>query len=194
MAREILHGTATHAGYALFLRNLLPVYRILEQALEARRGSAVVAPFALSSLYRAAALESDLTALCGDGWQSSLSVLPAARRYAQRIEECGQDAGVRLIAHAYVRYLGDLSGGQVLRRLLARSLRVGGEALRFYDFPAITDADRFRVEYRRALDRTVLSAHAADAVVEEAAVAFELNIELSEAVQTASESTRLPGA
>jgi heme oxygenase len=30
--------------------------------------------------------------------------------------------GTRLIAHAYTRYLGDLSGGQILQRLLARSL------------------------------------------------------------------------
>jgi heme oxygenase len=188
IARDILRGTATPVGYALFLRNLLPVYRAMEHALEARRDAPLIAPFALPSLYRAAALESDLALLCGDRWRESLAWLPAAQRYAQRVDACAQGDGARLIAHAYVRYLGDLSGGQVLRRLLARSLRIGSEALRFYEFPGIRDADRFKAEYRRALDCSALSASDADAVVEEAAAAFQLNIELSEAVQEVARS------
>jgi heme oxygenase len=82
-----------------------------------------------------------------------------------------------------VRYLGDLSGGQVLARVLARSLGVGSEALRFYAFPEIADAERFKAEYRRALDRSAALMLDPSEVVEEAALAFQLDIELSEAVQ-----------
>jgi heme oxygenase len=192
IAREILRGAATRTGYALFLRNLLPVYQAMERGLEARRDSPLIAPFALPSVYRAAALESDLVALCGDRWPESLAWLPAARRYAQHVDDCAQGDGARLIAHAYVRYLGDLSGGQVLRRLLARSLGIGSEALRFYDFPDIPDAERFKAAYRRTLDRSAGLMRDPAAVVEEAALAFELNIELSEAVREAAE--RMTGA
>jgi heme oxygenase len=188
IVRELLRGEATRSGYALLLRNLLPVYQAMERALEAQRDSRLIGPFALSPLYRAAAVESDLMALCGDRRRESLAWLPAARRYAQRVEECGQGEGARLIAHAYVRYLGDLSGGQVLRRLLARSLGVGSEALQFHNFPAIPDADRFKADYRRALDRSAPLLSDAGVVVEEAAVAFQFNIELSEAVQAEAAS------
>jgi heme oxygenase len=186
IAREILRGAATRSGYALFLRNLLPVYQAMEHGLEARRDSPLIAPFARPPLYRAAALESDLVALCGDQWPASLSWLPAARRYAQRVDECAQGDGAGLIGHAYVRYLGDLSGGQVLARVLARSLGVGSGSLRFYAFPEISDIEQFKAEYRRALDRSAALPRDVDAVVEEAAVAFGLNIELSEAVQQAA--------
>lgn len=182
IAREILRGAATRSRYALFLRSLLPVYQAMERGLEAWRATPLIGPFALPSLYRAAALESDLVALCGHRWPASLPWLPAARRYAQRVDECAQGGGARLIGHAYVRYLGDLSGGQVLASVLARSLGIGESALRFYAFPEIADTERFKTEYRRALDRTATLLCDADAVVEEAAVAFGLNIELSDAV------------
>ncbi len=41
-----------------------------------------------------------------------------------------------LVAHAYVRYLGDLSGGQQLKRIVTRSLAIGPRLRRiaFYDF------------------------------------------------------------
>ena len=73
---------------------------------------------------------------------------------ADAVDETGANASViyvppafaadapRLIAHAYVRYLGDLSGGRIVGRILARSPGLGPEALSFYDFPGIADPDQ----------------------------------------------------
>jgi heme oxygenase len=186
VAPDMLHGRIARPVYALLLRNLLPVYRALEDALQARCDSPLLAPFATPALYRAAALESDLDALAGAAWRESLAWLPAGRRYAQRVGECAGGDGARLLGHAYVRYLGDLSGGQLLGARLARALGVGADALCFYRFPAIADLGAFKTGYRSALDRSAALLADADEVVEEAALAFRLNIALFENVQAAA--------
>jgi heme oxygenase (biliverdin-producing, ferredoxin) len=92
--------------------------------------------------------------------------------------------GGRLIAHAYTRYLGDLSGGQIVKLRLARSLNLSFEALSFYDFPAILDIAAFKSDYRTAINRAGDESEECDAIVEEGMLAFALNIELSVALQT----------
>jgi heme oxygenase len=91
--------------------------------------------------------------------------------------------GGRLIAHAYARYLGDLSGGQILKKLLGKSIGLTAPELTFYDFPAIADQRAFKDEFRDALDRAGDEVSDFDAVVEEGAAAFRLNIDVSNAVQ-----------
>ena len=68
---------------------------------------------------------------------------PQVSAYVQRLEELssssktlnGVDAGL-LLAHAYVRYLGDLSGGQFIRRRIAKvyNLPSTGAGAKFYTF------------------------------------------------------------
>jgi heme oxygenase len=185
IVREILRGRASRHGYALLLRNLLPAYRELERGLERHRHAPGVRAAARPVLYRAPALAADLAALCGPAWSRSLPLLPAGERYADRVAAAGSRDGARLIGHAYARYLGDLSGGQILRRLLGRSLGLGPGCLAFYDFPDIPDPEGFKAGYRAALDRAALEIVDVDGVVEEAAAAFRLNIEVSEAVLAA---------
>ncbi len=86
-----------------------------------------------------------------------------------------------LVAHAYVRYLGDLNGGQRLRRLLTEALHLDSDSLSFYRFDAITDLESCIQQLRHAIDRGVASDDHGR-VVEEAARAFEFNILLAEAV------------
>ena len=114
-------------------------------------------------------------------WEPSR--LPEAANYVQAIERASAGNGDRLVAHAYTRYLGDLSGGQILKRLLARSLSLPASALSFYEFPAIADVATFKSEYRAAIDRVGDESDEFDGIVEEGALAFELNIELSAALQ-----------
>jgi heme oxygenase (biliverdin-producing, ferredoxin) len=45
-----------------------------------------------------------------------------------------------LLAHTYVRYLGDLSGGQVIRRCIAKAYDIdvaSGDGVKFYDFRSL---------------------------------------------------------
>jgi heme oxygenase (biliverdin-producing, ferredoxin) len=181
MIADILQGRATREGYALLLRNLLPVYQTLEQQLARHVGTQPVGPVVRPELERASAIAADLHHLSASVADVELS--PATARYVSAIMKASGGDGSRLIAHAYARYLGDLSGGQIVKRLLARSLKLLPAALSFYDFPAITDIATFKSEYRAAIDRAGDESEDLDAVVEEGALAFELNIDLSIALQ-----------
>ena len=122
--------------------------------------------------------------LCGERWSHDIPLLAAGELYASRISEAAEGDGARLIAHAYTRYLGDLSGGQILQRLLARSLELRPAELSFYDFPRFSDLDALKADYRKALDQAGALAADPQAVIEEGAIAFSLNIDLSCAVQS----------
>lgn len=175
---DILTGKASRFGYALLLANLLPAYRALEQQGSGGLGRA--------ELHRAAAIEADLVAIEGPHWRRSLPPTAAASRYAQRILACRAGDGALAIAHAYVRYMGDLSGGQVLARLLARNLDLGPHQLSFYRFPAIADVAEYKDDYRRALDAVDLQTARLSQIADEAVAAFELNIAVSNEVQAAA--------
>jgi heme oxygenase (biliverdin-producing, ferredoxin) len=179
---EILHGRATLDDYERLLRNLLPVYRTMEAELERHNKSPVVGALVYPELNRATAIAADLQVL-GSGRDEP--PLPQAITYTNAILDASEGGGARLIAHAYARYLGDLSGGQILKRLLMKSPGVPASALSFYDFPAIGDHTAFKAEYRAAIELAGVAADDFDAVVEEGARAFELNISLSLAVLAA---------
>jgi heme oxygenase len=91
-------------------------------------------------------------------------------------------SGLRLVSHAYVRYFGDLSGGQILKKLLGKSLSLPAEALTFYDFPG-RDAQTLKTEMRDALDRAGRIAEDPEMLVLEAISAFQHNIDVSREVQ-----------
>ncbi len=175
---DLIRGQAGRDGYALYLRSLVPVYDTLETALAAAT-SAALAPFAHPGLHRGAALRADLAAIAGTGW-AALPVLPEAQAYARDVAA----AGARLLAHAYARYLGDLSGGQILKPVLARNLGFGPDALAFYDFPGLASIDAHKLAIRGALD--LVDPADAEAMAAEAVSAFRHNIAVSRAVQAAA--------
>jgi len=181
--RDLLRGEASREGYILLLRNLLPAYQAMEQGFENHRGSPALGVLADYRLDRASALESDLMALCGERWSQQVPLLAAGELYARRITKVAESDGARLIAHAYTRYLGDLSGGQILQRLLSRSLELQPSELSFYDFPRFSDLDALKSDYRQALDQAGTLAADPQIVVEEGAIAFSLNIDLSCAIK-----------
>jgi len=180
---DILRKKADRRGYTLFLRNILPAYRAMENALRIGRHRSIFRAFARPELYRAERIAADLAVLAGAGWERDLEELPAATLYADRLAAAAEGDGGRLVGHAYVRYFGDLSGGQVLKRLLGTALNLPPEALSFYEFPAIADPAAFKNAMRDAIDGEVASSCVAGAVVDEAMRAFEHNIAISNAVQ-----------
>jgi heme oxygenase len=143
---DVLRGKASRYRYALFLRNLLPAYRQMEAGLERHRQTPGVRAVARREVYRAQALEADLQALYGREWARSLALLPAGTLYGLSVAAAAQGDATQLIGHAYARYLGDLSGGQILRRVLARALGLGSYELSFYAFPDNRRCERLQAQ------------------------------------------------
>lgn len=95
------------------------------------------------------------------------------------ILQIGRENPALLVAHAYTRYLGDLSGGQVLGKITQKSLGLSSkEGLSFFSFPGVTSPNRFKQLYRSRMDSIELTEAQRAEVLEEAVSAFELNIQV----------------
>lgn len=171
---RLLSGRVDVAAYADLAAQQLEVYRALEEASTQARLDPRGAGLVFAELERVPSIERDLAHLHGAGWRDRVRVLPATRAYAARL----RDVGARLpeyAAHAYTRYLGDLSGGQIIKRMMQRHYGMGAEGLAFYDFPEIPKAKPFKDLYRERLDALHLDAPETDRAVAEAQEAFRLN-------------------
>src|SRR5690606_27166383 len=62
----------------------------------------------------------------------------------------------RVIAHHYTRYLGDLSGGLAIGRILDRTFELEGRGLSFYRFDGVK-AKLYKDGYRERLDALPLT-------------------------------------
>lgn len=95
------------------------------------------------------------------------------------LPQIGQENPEFLIAHAYTRYLGDLSGGQVLGRIAQKSMGLkSSEGLSFFAFPGVSSPNLFKQLYRSRMNSVELTEEQRTGVLEEAVRAFELNIEV----------------
>lgn len=165
---DLLRGRIEHAAYCALLRNLHAIYAALEGALAACRADPVLAHWQAPALRREAALAADLETLQGGDWRAAIAVAPAAAEYAQRLQALAAAGSRALVAHAYVRYLGDLAGGQVLQRLVAG--RFGAAGTRFYDFGG--EALGLRDALRAALAAQAPAPEEAELIIAEACWAF----------------------
>ncbi|AQT80307.1 biliverdin-producing heme oxygenase [Mycolicibacterium litorale] len=166
---ELLDGNVNARGYADYLLRLRMVYAAIEDAVRARRDDQLVAAVYDPALERLAAIDADL-----DHWApDALRVVesPAAQAYCDRV--AGLTWGGDLLAHHYTRYLGDLSGGQAIGRILDRTFGLDGAGLALYEFPVRTKP--YKDDYRARLDGLGLDAHDVNRVVDEVRTAFRLN-------------------
>ena len=115
----------------------------------------------------------------GPNWRAIIAPSESAVQYVERVHEIADKDPYLMVAHHYTRYLGDLSGGQILKGIAEKALKLSnGEGLKFYDFDKIDDKKEYKNKYRAALDSLPLDKTKIDAIIAEANYAFKLNMDL----------------
>ena len=170
--KHLFKGTLPREGYVGLIRALHPVYVALEAAMGEHKDDAVVGMVYDPALNRAESLEQDLEFFGGKDWKS-IPVVKAASDYAAHLTSLGKSMPRGLVAHAYVRYLGDLSGGQMMGRSVAKTYEAGEAGTNFYSFKNVADVNGRKNTYRAALTALPLTPKEQDDVVGEAIAGFD---------------------
>jgi heme oxygenase len=125
-------------------------------------------------LDRLAAIDHDLGALANGDAADLVRPLSATRDYVRRLGAVA-DSPPRLLAHHYVRYLGDLSGGQIIATLMRRHYGIADDGLTFYEFDGLGSKGGFKTAYRRHLDAVLADPGFYAAMLDETQRAYEAN-------------------
>ena len=185
--KNFIQGEIPLSLYTRLLADLWHVYSTMERRLEEdalahpRHEGGIVDPiFFPHELNRKESLELDLAHWLGPEWRNTdvAKMSPMTAEYCRRIESCNS-AG--LVAHSYTRYMGDLSGGQILMRKARKAFGLPPQSvdgLRFYQFDQIRRPTAFKDQYRQELDGLRPAQSVCDEIVAESNVAFLMNMRL----------------
>jgi heme oxygenase len=168
LSRALLEGQAAPRQLAALLRALAPAYALLDELAPAAAAGLGATDLPWSDLARTAALEHDLALVAT---VPATPDSPAAAAWCERLTELAGQAPHRLLAHAYVRYGGDLSGGQQLApQANAIMAALDLPALSFWSFsrPSID----LREALHGGLERLLLGAKEEQELMDEAQAAF----------------------
>jgi heme oxygenase len=122
----MLHGNITVPHYALYLQQIQAVYAAIEHHADV---SGLLEDF--PDIRRTAYMLEDIEEL---GYALPETLLPSVQRWCQRIEDLyNSDQRNLIMAHVYVRHMGDMYGGKVIAK------RVPGSGLcyQFEDRPGL---------------------------------------------------------
>lgn len=170
---DLISGRLARSHYLVMLLNLQAIYLALERGLAI---ASTLPGIDFSPLYRADAIARDLAFLAP---ATPIQLCDATKGYVQHLEGLSASASPMLLAHAYVRYLGDLHGGQMLRRCVSRVLQSPGQdGLCFYDFGPPERVAQLIANFRNGLDAVPLAPGQADSLVQEVRLGFGMHIDM----------------
>jgi heme oxygenase len=176
--QDLMSGNGSRDDYIALLSQHYFIYEALEEAADRLSGDPVASLFITPALTRLPAIEADLEFLIGDDWRDRIAPLDSTVRYTARIRDVGSTWPGGFVAHHYTRYLGDLSGGQIIRTLLQRAYGFETNGVGFYLFADIAKPKLFKDTYRSQLDAVDWTEEERDRVIDEVGLAFRFNTEL----------------
>lgn len=179
---SIMRGTASLADYVALVAQHYFMYVALEEVSNKFKADPDFAPFHSDDLLRLETLRADLDFLIGSDWESKIEPEPATKEYVKRILEVGEQSWIPgIVAHHYTRYLGDLSGGQMIAKRVARQHEFqDGKGIEFYNFESLGSLDDFKVKYREALNSfgAELDEQNKELMLDEVRAAYRFNTEV----------------
>ena len=178
---DLMKGDGTRDDYIALVVQHYFIYEALENAEQVFADDPIVAQFATPRLTRMPALEADLAFLLGADWREKIAPLPTTVAYVDRIRRVTEERWAGgFVAHHYTRYLGDLSGGQFIGRVMQRRFGFDTNGIGFYLFDEIADPQEFKQTYRDELDRVAWDEAERDRVIDEVLLAYRFNTDLFE--------------
>ncbi|KAM0752072.1 heme oxygenase-like protein [Meredithblackwellia eburnea MCA 4105] len=206
---KLVSGQLPQTLHLRYLMLLHSVYTALETGLDTHSSHQLLCTtYQPALLARAPSLDADVAFFCGGSteWKKESEVwskivedkLESLRDYVGRLDELAKSEtdAYLLLAHSYVRYLGDLSGGQSIARIIRKNyhLPATGEGSQFYEFylptsttptglpisATLNETKEIKNWFRAGLDEAGerMTEQQRQNVVDEARRAFELNINL----------------
>jgi heme oxygenase len=151
--KSIFEGNVDKVKYTDYIFQLLHVYGLLE-ILASGHGIFT----GIEDLKRAKLVQQDWTELYAGLTTTIFTVRPATLKYLQYLDNIKHDPK-KLLAHVYVRHMGDMFGGQQLAKLTPGN----GHMYKFEDIPTLIKAVRSKLDVSLA---------------DEAIIAFKHNIEM----------------
>jgi heme oxygenase (biliverdin-producing, ferredoxin) len=125
----MLHGNITVPDYAIYLQQMQAVYEAIENYA---KQADLLTDF--PDIQRAEYMRQDLAEL---GYDTTVELLPSIQRWCERIKNLYDSNQHDLImAHVYVRHMGDMYGGKAI----AKRVPGAGRAYGFQDRPALIKA------------------------------------------------------
>ena len=177
--KSFLGGVIDKGSYTEMLSKLYFVYEAIENAMEKNKEHEYIKPIYFPELNRTESLKEDLIFHYGEDWLENVTLSKATLDYVNRINTVSKEKPELLVAHAYTRYLGDLSGGQILKKIAQRSMGLEGhKGLAFYEFNEVSDEAQFKLNYKAALDSLPIKENEASQIIAEANTAFTLNMNI----------------
>ena len=176
---QLMGGLACRPAFVALVAQQLVIYRALEEVLWGEYADhPLVAPVLYHKLDRVAALEQDMAFFAGEDFEVKLAsgeihIVAATADYATSLRSGHTPEA--MLAHHYVRYLGDLSGGQVIARMVQRHYGIDPTGLNFYHFAEIPKPKPYKDRYRETLDGLDVDAGTRRRILDAAIDSFELN-------------------
>ena len=177
--KSFLGGVVDKRSYRLLVANLYFVYSAIEEEMLSNQSHSSVKLIYFPELNRKKSLEKDLQYYYGVDWSQCIQPSAVTQMYVDRIHNIGKHQPELLIAHVYTRYMGDLSGGQILKNIAKNAMQLSeDDGTEFYVFRDIANEKDFKNMYRNALDLIPLTDHQISLIISEANVAFNLNMKM----------------
>lgn len=173
-----LKGVVEKTSYRKLVTNLYFVYSAMEEEMERLCQHPILSKIYFPELNRKQSLEKDLFFYYGPNWRNEIALSASGRAYVERIHEIAASQPELLVAHSYTRYLGDLSGGQILKKIAQRAMNLSDGGTAFYEFEGILDEKQFKDKYRQAMNDLPVDRETAEQIVDEANAAFGMNMKL----------------
>ena len=175
---SFLKGVVSRDNYKQLTANFYYVYRAMEEEIEKLDDF----PLHDKLLNRTHKLEQDLRYYYGVMWRDKIKPSQSTKNYVKRIQVIAQQTPYLLVAHHYTRYMGDLSGGQILSNIAKKALNLTTEGLKFYEFD-IPNMKEYKDKYRQTLNDLNMSDVQTSMLIDEANYAFKLNMLLFDELQ-----------